>query len=118
MQGEDSKFNKSISLKDDFVTNSLQKRRAGKASKKSPKKKLKIGPAKPLASSKANRQKGKAAIITKANGEVIIRKVQLKWKIKYLYYSKTLVKLIKALNSKNELKDGIFSILHQFIAAW
>jgi len=52
---EDSKSDKSTSLEDIFVASSLQKRRAGKASKKSPKKKLKIGPTEPLASSKANR---------------------------------------------------------------
>ena len=38
-----------------------------------PKKKLKIGPAEPLAFSRANRQKGKVVIIAK--GEVIIGKV-------------------------------------------
>jgi len=52
---EDSKSNKSTSLEDVFVASSSQKRRAGKASKKSPRKKLKIGPIEPLASSKANR---------------------------------------------------------------
>ena len=52
---EDSKSNKSTSLEDVFVTSSLQKRKAQKASKKSPRKKLKIGPTEPLASSKANR---------------------------------------------------------------
>ena len=57
-------------------------------------------------------------MITKANKEVIVKKAQLKRKIKYLYYSKTLVELIKVLNSKKELEDGIFSILHQFITAW
>ena len=57
-------------------------------------------------------------MITKANKEVIIKKVQLKWKIKYLYYSKTLVELIEALNSKKELEDGIFFILYQFITTW
>ena len=51
-------------------------------------------------------------MITKANKEVIVKKVQLKRKIKYLYYFKMLVKLIKALNFKKELKDGIFSILY------
>ena len=51
-------------------------------------------------------------MITKANKEIIIKKVQLKWKIKCLYYSKTLAKLIKAFNSKKELKDGIFLILY------
>ena len=66
----------------------------------------------PLASNKANRRKGKAAIITKANGEVIVRKAQLKQKIKCLCYSKMLAKLIKALDSKKEPEDSIFSILY------
>jgi len=52
---EDSKSNKSTSLEDVFIASSLQKRKAGKAFKKSPKKKLKIGPVESLASSKANR---------------------------------------------------------------
>jgi len=39
---EDFKSNKSISLEDIFITSSLHKYRARKASKKSPKKKLKI----------------------------------------------------------------------------
>ena len=93
----------------------MQKCKAKKASKKSLKKKLKIGPAEPLTFNKANRRKEKVVIITKANREVIIRKIQLKRKIKYLYYFKTLAKLIKALNfnnSKKELEDGIFSILY------
>jgi hypothetical protein len=51
-------------------------------------------------------------MIAKANKEVIIRKTQLKWKMKYLYYSKTLVELIKALNSKKDLKNSIFSVLY------
>ena len=75
---EDSKSNKSTSLEDIFITSSLQKYKAQKASKKSPKKKLKIGPVELLASSKANRRKGKVAIIAKANGEVIIRKLRPK----------------------------------------
>ena len=108
---EDSKSNKSTSLEDVFITSSLQKRRARKASKKSPRKKLKIGPVEPLASSKANRQKGKVAIIAKANREVIVRKLQPKRKIKCLCYFKTLVKLIKALNLKKELESSISSIL-------
>ena len=65
-----------------------------------------------MAFSKANRQKGKAAIIAKANREVIVKKVQPKRKIKYLYHSEILVKLIKALNFKKELKDSIFSVLY------
>ena len=65
-----------------------------------------------MAFNKANRQKGKAAIITEVNKEVIIRKVQLKQEIKYLYHFKTLAELIKALNSKKDLKDSIFSILY------
>ena len=77
-QREDFKFNKSISLEHDFVTNSLQKYKAKKASKKFLKKKLKIRLTEPLAFSRANRQKGKAAIIIKADGEVIVKKVQLK----------------------------------------
>ena len=44
-----------MSLEDVFITSSSQKRKAGKASKKSSRKKPKIGPAEPLASSKANR---------------------------------------------------------------
>ena len=58
------------------------------------------------------------AIIAKVNKEVIVKKVQLKWKIKYLCYFKILAELIKALNSKKDLKDSIFSILYQFITAW
>jgi hypothetical protein len=54
-KGEDLESNKSISLEDDLIASSPQKRRAGKASKKSPRKKLKIGPAEPQASSRANR---------------------------------------------------------------
>ena len=53
--GEDSKSNKSTSLENIFIASSLQKYKARKASKKSPRKKLKIGPIEPLASSKANR---------------------------------------------------------------
>ena len=64
-----------------------------------------------MAFSRANRQKGKVVIITEANKKEIIKKPQLKWKIKYLYYSKMLVKLIKALNSKKELKSSISSLL-------
>ena len=54
-QGEDSKSNKSTSLEDNLVTSSLRKHRARKASKKSLRKKPKIGPTEPLASSRANR---------------------------------------------------------------
>ena len=75
---EDSEPNKSTSLEDIFIASFLQKRKAWKASKKSSRKKLKIEPAEPLASSKANRRKGKVAIITKANKEVIVRKPQPK----------------------------------------
>ena len=110
-KGKDLESNKSISLEDILIASSPQKHRARKASKKSPKKKLKIGPAEPLASSKINRKKGKAAIITKANREAIVKKLQLERKIKCLYYSKTPARLIKALNSKKELEGGIFSIL-------
>jgi len=52
---KDFKSNKSTSLEDVFITSSLLKYKARKASKKSPKKKLKIGPTEPLASGKANR---------------------------------------------------------------
>jgi len=110
-QEEDSKSNKSTSLEDDLVACSPQKRRAEKAFRKSLRKKLKIGPAEPLASSRANRQKGKAVVIAKADGEVIVRKARLKQKIKCLCYSKMPAKLIKALNSK-ELENSIFFILH------
>ena len=75
VQRKDFKFNKFTSLKDNFITNFPQKYRAKKASKKSLKKKLKIKPIKPLAFNKVNRQKKKAVIITKANREVIIRKI-------------------------------------------
>jgi len=64
----------------------------------------------PLASGRANRRKGKAIIIAK--GEVIVVKARPKRKMKCLCYSKTLAELIKALNSKKEPEDGIFSILH------
>jgi hypothetical protein len=50
-------------------------------------------------------------MITKANKEEIIKKPQLKRKIKDLYHSKTPVELIKALNSKKELKSNISSLL-------
>ena len=43
-------------------------------------------------------------MIAEANRKVIIKKVQLKWKIKYLYYFKMLAKLIKALNFKKRVK--------------
>ena len=51
-------------------------------------------------------------IITEVNREVIVKKAQLKWEMKYLYYFKTPAELIKALNSKKDLKDSIFSILY------
>ena len=75
---KNTKFNKSISLEDNLVTNFLQKYKAKKASKKSLKNKLKIGLIKPLTSNKANRRKGKAVIITKTDKEVIVKKAQLK----------------------------------------
>ena len=109
-KGKDFKTNRSTSIKDVLITSSLQKRRAKKASKKFPRKKLKIRPIEPLGSSRANKKKGKVAIITKTNRGVIIRK-RLKWKIKCSCYSKALVKLIKALNSKKELEGGISLIL-------
>jgi len=46
-QGEDSKSNKFISLENNLIARSLQKRRARKAFKKSLRKKLKIGPIEP-----------------------------------------------------------------------
>ena len=75
---EDFKSNGSTSLENVIVANSPQKHRAGKASKKSPKKKLKIGPTEPLASGRANRQKGKATIIAETDKKEIIKKPQLK----------------------------------------
>ena len=74
-KGEDLESNKSTSLEDILVTSSPQKYRTGKTPKKSLRKKTKIGPAEPLAFSKVNRKKGKAAIIAKANREVIVRKL-------------------------------------------
>ena len=64
----------------------------------------------PLASSRANKQKGKATILAK--GEVIVGKARPKRKMKCSCYSGTPAKLIKALNSKKELEDSIFSILY------
>lgn len=116
-QGEDSESDESTSSEDDLVARSPQKRRAGKASKKSPRKKLKIGPAEPQASSRANRQKGKAAVIAEADGEVIVGKARPEQKMKCSCHSETPAELIEALDSK-EPEDGIFSVLHQFIAAW
>jgi len=75
---EDFKSDGSMSLADIFVTNSLLKPKAGKAFKKSYRKKLKIKAMEPLASNRAKRQKEKTAIIAKANGEEIIRKPQPK----------------------------------------
>jgi len=46
-KGEDLESDESISLEDDLIISSPQKRRAGKVSKKSPRKKLKIGPIEP-----------------------------------------------------------------------
>jgi len=54
-QGEDSKSNRSTSLENSLITSSPQKYRARKASKRSLRKKLKIGPTEPLAFSRANR---------------------------------------------------------------
>ena len=73
-KGEDLESNKSTSLEDILITSSPRKYRAGKVSKKSPRKKLKIRPVEPLAFSKVNRKKGKVAIIAKANKKVIVRK--------------------------------------------
>ena len=50
-------------------------------------------------------------MITEADREVIVKKAQLKQKMKCLYYFKTLVELIEALNSKKELKSGVSSLL-------
>jgi len=46
-KGEDLESNKSISLEDNLIASSPQKYRAGKVSKKSSRKKLKIGPTEP-----------------------------------------------------------------------
>ena len=54
-------------------------------------------------------------MIAEVNEEVIVRKAQLKRKMKYLYYFKMPAELIKTFNSKKELKDSIFSVLYQFI---
>ena len=51
-------------------------------------------------------------MIAKTNKKVIVRKAQLKWKMKYLYYFKMPAELIKALNSKKDLKNSIFFILY------
>ena len=51
-------------------------------------------------------------MIAEVNGEVIVRKAQLKREMKCLCYSKTPAKLIKALNFKKDLKDSIFSVLY------
>jgi hypothetical protein len=70
-----------------------------------------MGPTEPLAFSEVNRKKGKVAIIAKVDREVVAGKLRLKRKIKCSCYSKTLVKLIEALNLKNEPKGGVFSVL-------
>ena len=62
-------------MKDIFITSSLQKYKAKKASKKFLRKKLSVGFMEPLAFNKANRQKGKVAIIAKTNKKVIVRKL-------------------------------------------
>jgi hypothetical protein len=77
-KGNNSKSDRFMSLEDNFIASFPQKRRARKASKKFLRKKLKIWPAEFLASSRASRKKGKVAIITKANREEIIKKLQLK----------------------------------------
>jgi len=74
-KAKNSKFNRSMSLEDNLIASSPQKCRARKAFKKSLRKKLKIGPIKLLASSKASRKNGKAAIIAKANREKILKKL-------------------------------------------
>jgi len=77
-KGEDLEFNKSTSLKDIFVISSPQKRKTRKVFKKYFKKKLKIGPVESLAFSRANRKKGKVAMIAEVDGKVIIRKLRPK----------------------------------------
>ena len=72
-EGEDFEFDEFMFSKNVFVAGSLQKRKAGKAFKKSFKKKLKIGPAESLVFGEANRKKGKAIMIAEANGEDIVR---------------------------------------------
>ena len=115
---KDSKSNGFISLKNVIVAGSPQKHRAGKAFKKSFKKKLKIGPAEPLVFGRTNRQKGKTAIITEADKKEIVKKPQPKQKMKCLCHSETPVELMEALNSKKEPEGGVFSVLQQFIATW
>ena len=117
-EGEDSESDKSTSLEDVLVTSSPQKRRARKVSKKSPRKKLKMRPAEPLAFSKINRKKEKAAIITKANGEVVVGELRPKQKMKCSCHSKTPVEIIEALDSKKEPEGSILFVLQQFITAW
>jgi hypothetical protein len=117
-EAEDSESDGSTSSDDILAAGSPQKRRAGKASKKSPRKKRKMGTAEPLVSGGANKQKGKAAMITKADGEAIVGKIQMKRKIKCSCHSETPVELIKTLDSKKELEGGILAVLQQFIAAW
>ena len=72
---EDFKSNKSTPLADIFVINSPLKHKAKKAFKKFLRNKLKIKAIKPLAFNRAKRQKGKAAIIAKVDGEEIVRKL-------------------------------------------
>jgi hypothetical protein len=50
-------------------------------------------------------------MITEADGEIVVGKPLPKRKLKCSYYSKTPIELIKALNSKKELEEGILSIL-------
>ena len=110
-KGEDSESNKSTSLEDILITGSPQKRRTGKTPKKSPRKKTKMGPVEPLAFGEVNRKKGKVAIIAEADGEVVAGKPRPKRKMKCSCHSKTPVELMEALDSKNEPKGGVFSIL-------
>lgn len=117
-EGEDSESDESTSSEDILVTGSPQKRRTGKTPKKSPRKKTKMGPAEPLAFGEVNRKKGKAAMIAEADGEVVAGKPRPKRKMKCSCHSKTPVELMEALDSKNEPKGGVFSVLQQFIAAW
>ena len=75
---EDFKSNRSTPLADIFVISSPLKYKARKAFKKFHKNKLKIETIKLLAFNKTKRQKGKVAIIAKADRKKIVRKLQLK----------------------------------------
>ena len=110
-KGEDLESDKSTSLEDALAASSLQKRKARKVFKRYFKKKLKTGPAESLAFNRANRKKGKVAIIAEADKKVIIRKLRPKQKKKCSCCFKTLAKLIETLDSKKEPENGVLSIL-------